>query len=73
VDSAHDPVEWRGLTSGIRDSELVMGLAKQHSHTWQDCRCRDGLETDGGGEKGAENGEGGEFGCGFERGKEQDG
>lgn len=72
VDSAPDRVEWKGLTGGIRDSELEMGLAKQHSHKWRDCRCKDGLEKDGGGEQGAENGEVCEIGFGFEREKVRD-
>jgi hypothetical protein len=72
VDSAPDPVEWRGLTGGIRDSELVIELVQQHSHKWRECKCRDGLETDGGGGMGAENGEVGEIGSEFERERERD-
>lgn len=72
MDSEPDRVERRGLKGGIRDSELVIELVQQHSHKWRECRCRDGVEADGGGGMGAENVELGEIGSGFERERERD-
>lgn len=69
MDSAPVRVESRESTGGIRDIKLEIELAQQHSRRLKECRYRDDMERDGGGEMEGENAEAGEteFGFGFEK------